>query len=185
MCVDWHHQSAVLLLLLPPHFCSGTRPCAAAPWLALLAYLLAITPCAAQLGRPPTPAAPAPAAGATGAGAAECSLFILGGKGRILRAGMKCTGPQPTIALALPHMTGHMSNLPGVATTSSCYKETTDDEDTPLCLVSICAGGLQLNGAPCQGFRALIVTYLGCCVGWVTALLKCTPALFLGTVTHL
>lgn len=126
--------AAVAALLL--HCCSRCRACAAVRWLALVLFLLALTPCAQPMSRPPGPPAAAKAA------EAECYPYILGGRGGILRAGMRCTGPKPTVALALPHLAAYQANFTGVAVVDSCGA--TPTADTP-CLVTVCAGRLVLR----------------------------------------
>jgi hypothetical protein len=83
----------------------------------------------------------------------ECSLYLLGGEGRILRAGMRSTGPQPTptIALALPHMVPHTTNFSGVAITSSCAGDVDGNGNTSSCLVTVCDGRLVLRGSTVSG----------------------------------
>jgi hypothetical protein len=124
------------------------RSWAAASWLAILSFLLLFTICTQSIGDPP---GPAEAAG-SGAGVAECSVFLRGGKDPrssqrvILRAGMRCTGPQPTIALASEYMVGHKANFTGVKVTSNCSGDgEADGRSIPSCLVTICDGGIVLR----------------------------------------
>ena len=63
---------------------------------------------------------------------------------------MRCTGPQPIIALPSQHMAAHKANFTGVAITSSC-KGT--PFSTSYCLVTICAGRLVLRRSSVTGVR--------------------------------
>ena len=85
-----------------------------------------------------------------GAGAAECSLYLHGGESGIIRhAGLRCTGPRPTIALAAEHMAGFQTNFTGVAINSSCNFDFSRDggSSPPQCLVTICGGQLLLKSS--------------------------------------
>ena len=131
------------------------RVCAAGGWLAVLLCLLCFTPSAQPLGRPSAPAA---AAAVAGAGAAKCSLPILGGEGSIRHAGMRCTSPQPTIALSSPHLAAYKSNFTGVNITSSCGA-------SRVCLVTVCGGALVLRHSSVSWVRGLPLEAVVCVAG--------------------
>ena len=92
----------------------------------------------------------------------QISLYLLGGEGRILRAGMRCTGPQPTIGLAPAHLAAHKSNFLGVAITSSCVVK---NEYIKSCLVTICSGRLVLRNSSVSWVRGLPLDSTVCVVG--------------------
>ena len=138
------------------------RKCVAVGQLAVLCCLLITTACAQPLGKPSAPtlgAAPAatttPAAAApAGAGlrAAECSLYLLGGKSGIDRAGMRCNGPQPKIALGSQHLAAHKHNFSGITFTSSCSGSSFN---TSVCLMTVCSGSLGLKNSTVSWVRGI------------------------------
>ena len=130
--------------------------CAAAGWLAMLSCFMVSTPSAQLLHSPHE-------AGASAAGAAECSLFVLGGKGRILRAGMRCTGPQPAIALASQHMNAFKENFTGVAIASSSCNGTSRNASS--CLLTICSGRLVFRRSSVSWVRGIPLETVVCVVG--------------------
>ena len=79
---------------------------------------------------------------------------------------MRCTGPQPTISLAKPHMVAHKSNFTGVTLSSSCNAAQVGFSAKPsFCLVTICAGRLVLRGSSVAGVRGIPVESVVCVVG--------------------
>jgi hypothetical protein len=119
--------------------------------LATFCCLLCDSTAAQPLGSLPEPAR-----------AAKCSLYLLGGKDRIRRAGMSCTGPRPIIAISTPHLKPFQTNFMGVAITSSCNLSSIENT---TCLVTIFGGRLKLKRSRVSWVRGIPLDAVVCVVG--------------------